>query len=188
MRRSMSDATNEVTPIQDATADPEDQSPAKASSVFSVPGYAAAGIRPAVKYRSPMMPAVTSAILGLLMVLAGVYLAARFGFAAAGTQIETGRTSFNEVVLTAAGGALLLGAVALNGWSCWATLVPGLLLTGIGGWAFENPAGLHTAVRWTLPIFRDNQLSSWHLVGFTMTLGLVLLGASAGAAVGRRSS
>lgn len=163
--------------------------PAKTQTGFSKPAYAANGfVRPMVKYRSPVLPAVTSGILGFLMVAAGVFLAAKFGFAAAAAQIETGRTAFKQVMLTGLGGVLLLGAVALNGRSSWATLVPGLLLTGVGGWAFENPAGLHTAVRWTLPVFSDNQLSSWHLVGFTLILGLILLGSSASAAIARRSS
>ena len=156
---------------------------------FTRPNYAAAGYaRPVAKYRSPVVPAVASSVLALLLVGAGVFLAAKFGFAAAAAQIETGRTAFNQVVLTGLGGLLLLAAVALNGWSSWATLIPGLLLTGVGGWAFENPAGLHTAAHWTQSVFADNQLTSWHLVGFTLTLGLVLLGASAGASIARRSN
>ncbi len=155
---------------------------------FTRPNYAAGHSRPIAKYRSPVVPAFVSGVAGLLLVGVGVFLAAKFGFAAAAAQIETGRTAFNQVVLTGLGGVLLLGAVALNGRSSWATLVPGLLLTGVGGWAFENPAGLHTAAKWTQTVFADNQMSSWHLVGFTFVLGLVLLGASAGASIARRSN
>jgi len=61
--------------------------------------------------------------------------------------VDLGATGTDR--LQARVGVLLLGAVALNGWSCWATLVLGLLLTGVGGWAFENPAALHTAAKWT---------------------------------------
>lgn len=161
--------------------------PAKAAG-FTRPNYAAGYVRPVGKYRSPVVPAVVSSLLGLLLVVVGVFLAAKFGFEAAASQIETGRTAFNQVVLTALGGLLLLGAVALNGWSSWATLIPGLLLTGVGGWAFENPAGLHTAAHWTQSVFADNQMTSWHLVGFTFVLGLVLLGCSAGASIARGRS
>lgn len=191
-------------PAATATAEPADRgtaptagavqvkdAAAKANQMgFTRPNYAAGYTRPVAKYRSPIVPAVASSVLALLLVGVGVFLAAKFGFAAAASQIETGRTAFNQVVLTGLGGVLLLGAVALNGWSSWATLIPGLLLTGVGGWAFENPAGLHTAAHWTQSVFADNQLTSWHLVGFTFTfiLGLILLGSSAGASIARRSS
>ena len=171
-----------------APADDSATATAAKPSGFTRPNYAAGYSRPVVKYRSPIVPAVVSSVLALLLTVAGVFLAAKFGFAAAATQIETGRTAFNQVVLTGLGGVLLLSAVAMNGWSSWATLLPGLLLTGVGGWAFENPAGLHTAAGWTQTLFADNQMTSWHLVGFTFILGLVLLGASAGASIARRSA
>lgn len=132
---------------------------------FTKPYYPATYVRP-ISYRSPVLPAVVSGILGLLLVPTGVYLAAKYGFEAAAFQTANGRTAFGPVVLASFGGVLLLIAVCLNGWSAWATLVPGVVMTGVGGWAFENPNGFRTAAQWTQPLFDDNQLASWAPGGF----------------------
>ena len=165
----------------------ETEPAAAAGSSYTKPYYPANYVRP-VSYRSPVLPAVVSGVLGLLLVPTGVYLAAKYGFEAAAFQTANGRTAFGPVVLATFGGVLLLIAVCLNGWSAWATLVPGVVMTAVGGYAFENPSGFRTAAQWTQPIFDDNQLASWHLVGFTLLVGMLLLGASAATTIARRYS
>lgn len=125
------------------------------------------------------------ALIGLVLVAGGVYLAAKFGFQAAGARTAGEPTNWNRVGLAIGGAALLLLAAALNGWSGWATLIPGLALGGLGTWAFVSRSGLEHLDSWSNWILKDHELTGWNLTGFTMILGLVLLGASIGAFIAR---
>ncbi len=182
------------------------QSDQAATSVFpaaSRPAYAPAGypagpadwasevppvvpVAPALPPpRSRVAPGVFGALLGLILVALGLYLLVRFGAETLQVRRDQLRTPLLQPVLAAVGAVLIAAAVALNGWSPWATLLPGIALTGAGGWAFFSTAGLDRIVRWTSFAFQDGQFSAWHVLGATLTLGLLMLGASLAATVAR---
>ena len=189
-------------------AEPQYESEAAATAVYppiSAPPYAPAGYPQQPVYTPSPTPtqvpppatavAVTggsraaagliSALIGLVLVAGGVYLATKFGFQVARTTTEGGATNWTRVGLAIGGGALLLLAAALNGWSGWATLIPGLALSGLGIWAFINSSGLNNLEKWTNWVLQDHELTAWNLTGFTMIVGLTLLGASIGAFIAR---
>ena len=123
--------------------------------------------------------------LGYTLGVLGLYLLVRFGAETLQVRRDQLRTPLLQPVLAAVGAVLIAAAVALNGWSPWATLLPGIALTGAGGWAFFSTAGLDRIVRWTSFAFQDGQFSAWHVLGATLTLGLLMLGASLAATVAR---
>ncbi len=168
----------------------------------STPGYAPAGYPPA--YAPPAAipapagavfvatpssrvgPGFLAALIGLVLSAGGVYLAARFGVAAA-EDFGLQKTVIKDSGLAALGAVLLLGAVGLNGWSPWATVIPGIALTGMGGWTLFSVSGATKFADWTRSVFSAGQLSTWNIVGFSLILGLVMLGAGIGAAMARAS-
>lgn len=175
---------------------------AAVTSVYppSTPGYAPAG-HPA-EYAPPIAvpplaapvvvatpssrvgPGFLSAVIGLVLSAGGVYLAAKFGVAAA-TDIEGGKVGFKNTVLTVVGGVLLFAAVGLDGWSPWATILPGIALTGIGGWTLFSVAGQTRVAGWVKSVVPE--FSAWTVVGFSLILGLVMLAASIAATMARAS-
>ncbi|MDQ2825905.1 MAG: hypothetical protein M3Y04_02875 [Actinomycetota bacterium] len=168
----------------------------------STPGYAPAGYpaayAPPTAVPAPISSAVVAtpssrvgpgflaALIGLVLSAGGVYLAAKFGVAAAG-DFSQDKTVIKDSGLASLGAVLLLLAVALNGWSPWATIIPGLALTGMGGWTLFSVSGANKFTDWTKSVFSAGQLSTWNIVGFSLILGLVLLGASIAATMARAS-
>ncbi len=168
----------------------------------STPGYAPAGYPPAYAQPTAVPPPASavlpeqpssrvgpgflSALLGLVLAGGGIYLAARFGIAAASDSVR-GSVAVKDSALATIGAVLVLGSVILNGWSPWATVIPGIVLTGIGGWTLYSPSGVNTVSRWTRSVFSQGQLSAWHVSGFTLILGLAMLAASVAAAIARAS-
>jgi len=179
------------------------QQPMTSVFVPSAPGYAPAGYPAA--YAPPMMvPApeafaaapvpiasrvgsgFLSVLIGLLLSAGGMYLVVKYGFSAA-AQLQQGNNDLKDSLLTTVGAVLLLAAVLANGWSPWATVIPGIGLSGIGGWALFSVSGLRTVSGWTTSVLSHDQLKAWHILGFTMLLGLVMLAASIACALARAS-
>jgi hypothetical protein len=168
----------------------------------STPGYAPAGYpaayAPPVAVPAPISsvvvavpssrvgPAFLAVLIGLVLSVGGVYLAAKFGVAAA-EDFSQQKTVIKDSGLASLGAVLLLLAVALNGWSPWATILPGLGLTGMGGWTLFSVSGATQFADWTKSVFEAGQLSTWNVVGFSLILGLLLLGASIAATMARAS-
>ncbi len=168
----------------------------------SAPGYAPGGYpsaytpsaappdsRPAGPVGEPSSrigPGLASFVIGLILTAGGVLAGAKYGIAAA-ADLTQQSVVIKDSALATVGALLLLAAVLLNGWSPWATLVPGIVLTGVGGWALFDAAAAGTLSGWTKRVLTQNQLSAWHISGFTLILGLVLLGASVAAAIARAS-
>jgi len=182
-----------------------DQSPAPGpTSTYppSTPGYAPAGYPPAyvrqdapqsqpsaalpTKPASRVGPAFLSALIGLLLTAAGVFLAAKFGVAA-GRDIGNGTVGIKDSALTTLGALLILAAVVLNGWSPWSTVIPGFALTLIGGWALFDAGALARISSWTRSVLSADESAYWSISGFALVLGLVLLGSSAAAMMARAS-
>ncbi|QNK80541.1 hypothetical protein [Nakamurella sp. PAMC28650] len=168
----------------------------------STPGYAPAGYPAAyappaavpppsstvlvLTTSSRVGPGFLAALIGLLLSAGGVYLAAKFGVAAA-EDFGQQKTVIKDSGLAALGAVLLLGAVGLNGWSPWATIIPGVALTVMGGWTLFSTSGATRFADWTKSVFSVGQLSTWNIVGFSLVLGLVMLGASVAATMARAS-
>ncbi len=167
----------------------------------SQPGYAPAGYpaayAPAVVVAAPLVaaapeqtsnrvgPGFLCALAGIVLTAGGLLLAGKYGIAAA-TDLTGGRgVVIKDSGLATVGALLLLGAVVLNGWSPWATVIPGLVLTGIGGWALYDSKATVTVSRWTNSVLTTNQLTVWHVSGVTLAVGLMMLAASAAAAIAR---
>lgn len=186
------------------SAQPGYDSQPAVTSVYppSTPGYAPTGYpaayAPPVAVPAPASavveatpsarvgPGFLAALIGLVLSAGGVYLAARFGVAAA-KDIGEQKMVLKDSGLAALGAILLFGAVALNGWSPWATIIPGLALTGMGGWALFSVAGATHFADWTKSVFSTGQLATWNIFGFSLVLGLVMLGAGIAVAVARAS-
>ncbi|GGM07222.1 hypothetical protein [Nakamurella endophytica] len=129
--------------------------------------------------------AALSVILGLVLSAAGVYLLGKYGVRAEGSIVGGGNRSWTDIILGAVGAVLLLLAVALNGWSAWATVLPGLVLAGFGAWAYFTRGGYDQLTRWTHFLFPNDEIRTWHAAGFTLLVGLLLLGASLAAGLAR---
>lgn len=166
----------------------------------STPGYAPSGYpaayAPPVAVPAPVAavvmaspssrvgPAFLSILIGLLLSAGGVYLAAKFGVTAA-TDIQAGKVGLKNSGLAALGAVLLFAAVGLNGWSPWSTIIPGIALTGIGGWTLFSVAGQARVAGWVRSVVPE--FSAWTITGFSLVLGLVMLGASIAVALARAS-
>ena len=167
----------------------------------SGPGYAPAG-RPATftpsttvpgpaseavpdKPASRVGPAFLTALIGLLLTAGGILLLGKFGIAAGTDIARTGAVGVMNAVLATLGAVLLLAAVLLNGWSPWSTVLPGLALAGLGGWALFDAAAGARIWGWTKSLLSNDQVLGWHISGVTLALGLILLGASAAAMMAR---
>lgn len=172
-----------------------------AQSPGSGPGYAPAG-RPATftpsttvpgpaseavpdKPASRVGPAFLTALIGLLLTAGGILLLGKFGIAAGTDIARTGAVGVMNAVLDTLGAVLLLAAVLLNGWSPWSTVLPGLALAGLGGWALFDAAAGARIWGWTKSLLSNDQVLGWHISGVTLALGLILLGASAAAMMAR---
>ena len=80
--------------------------------------------------KSRAIAGLVSAVLGSLLVAGGLYLIGEFGFRIFDVMLNVGgQPATWDIVWTSTGAALIFVAVLLNGWSPWATLLPGLALT-----------------------------------------------------------
>ena len=167
------------------------------------PGYAPAGPTPtyvpatAVASTPPVAaapeqtsnrvgPAFICVLAGIILTAGGMLLAGKYGLAAA-SDLTHNSVVIKNSGLTTFGALLLLAAVVLNGWSPWATVIPGIVLTGIGGWALYDTSATVTVGRWTNSVLTTNQLTVWHHYGMTLAIGVMMLAASAAAAIARAS-
>lgn len=126
-----------------------------------------------------------AALIGLLLTAGGILLLGKFGIAAGTDIARTGAVGVTNAVLATLGAVLLLAAVLLNGWSPWSTVLPGLALAGLGGWALFDAAAGARIWGWTKSLLSNDQVLGWHISGVTLALGLILLGASAAAMMAR---
>ena len=134
---------------------------------------------------SRVVPGVLAALIGLVVVALGMYLLVRFGADTLRIRREQLSSPLLQPVLAIVGAVLIALAVALNGWSPWATLLPGIALTGAGAWAFVSATGLERVISWTNWAFKNQELGAWYSLGGILVLGLVLLGASVAATAAR---
>ncbi len=146
---------------------------------------AAAGGTSAAPRRSRARAAVICALLGLVLVTAGLYLVGEFGVRLldAATTVWTASTA--DIALATAGAVCLFAAVLLNGWSPWATALPGVLLTAAGVWSIVSVDGAdRVAAIIDGALTRGDPLrpvlNAWVLV-----IGLLLLGASMAVTIAR---
>ena len=130
--------------------------------------------------------AVISTVLGALLVAGGLYLVGEFGSRLATTMLDTGTTgSVRDIILTLGGAVLILVAVILNGWSPWATLLPGIALTGAGVWSVVSYDGADRIAGFVDLFFDSGQLVNWGVTGWILIIGVALLGASIAAIIAR---
>ncbi len=132
-----------------------------------------------------------SAILGTLLVGSGLYLIGEFGMGIFDVMLHgTGQPSGWDITWTSVGAALIFVAVLLNGWSPWATLIPGAILTGAGVWSLAWYDGADRVASFVDQTFARPEMVVWGITGWLLVLGLMLLGASFAVviarAVGRR--
>ncbi|SDO16650.1 hypothetical protein SAMN04515671_4572 [Nakamurella panacisegetis] len=174
------------------------------TSVFppSTPGYAPAGhpaaYAPPAQVAAPttstpeavpssrVRPAFLTALIGLVLSAGGVYLGVKYGIAAAADR-GANLSVLKHASMAAAGAVLLFAALALNGWSPWATVIPGIGLTGIGGWTLFSASGLAHVNNWTKWAFSGQQFNAWNVAGFTLIVGVMMLAASVAATLARAS-
>ncbi len=141
--------------------------------------------------KSRAIAGLISGVLGLAMVAGGLYLLGEFGFRVYDAMInQLGQPAGWDIAFTATGAALLFVAVLLNGWSPWATLIPGLALTAAGIWSLATYDGADRVATFVDGVFARPEMVLWGITGWMLAIGLTLLGASLSAviarAVGRR--
>ena len=122
----------------------------------------------------------------LLLVGGGLYLIGEFGFRIFDVMLNVGgQPATWDIVWTSTGAALIFVAVLLNGWSPWATLVPGLLLTAAGVWSIAWYDGADRVATSIDRMFARPEMVVWGITGWLLVLGLMLVGASGAAIIAR---
>ena len=130
--------------------------------------------------------AVISAILGALLVAGGLYLVGEFGFRIFDAVLKTQTQPETwDIVWTSTGGALLFAAALLNGWSPWATLLPGVALTGAGIWSMVSFDGADRVATTVDNLYARPEMVVWGVTGWTLIIGLLLLGSSGAVIIAR---
>lgn len=168
-------ASAEPTVYQPAGADTADT----ASSATPAP---AAGRRTKARTRA----AVISAVLGALLVAGGLYLVGEFGFRIFDAVLKTQTQPETwDIVWTSTGAGLLFAAVLLNGWSPWATLLPGIALTGAGIWSMVSFDGADRVATTVDNLYARPEMVVWGVTGWTLIIGLLLLGSSGAVIIAR---
>ena len=125
-------------------------------------------------------------VLGLLLVAGGLYLIGRWGFPVYDAMVNArGATDPWDVTLTAVGGGLVLLATLFNGWTPWATLAPGVALTGAGLWSLMTFDGADRVATAIDSMFSRPEIVLWGVNGWLLALGAALLGASGSAILAR---
>jgi len=171
---------------------PGDQHPAQGNdqtgAEFAVPpGPRAAA--PDVATRKPRKSraraAVISALFGVVLVSIGIYLIGGFGARLYDTTTGSWMASTSDIVLAGTGALCLFVAVLLNGWSPWATAVPGAILTAIGVWSAVSVDGAGRVATFVdAAVGRgDLILPGVHIL--VLVIGLLLLGASGAVTIAR---
>jgi hypothetical protein len=136
--------------------------------------------------KSRTVAGLVSAVLGTLMVAGGLYLIGEFGFRIYDAMLNTGvQPGVWDIVWTATGAGLLFAAVLLNGWSPWATALPGLALTGVGVWSIVSFDGADRVATTVNTVFARPEMVVWGITGWTLIIGLVLLAASGATVIAR---
>jgi hypothetical protein len=136
--------------------------------------------------KSRALAGLVSAVLGLLLVGGGLYLIGEFGFRIFDVMLNIGgQPSPWDIAWTSTGAALIFVAVLLNGWSPWATLLPGLGLTAAGVWSIAWYDGADRVASSIDRIFARPEMVVWGITGWLLVLGLILTGASGAAIIAR---
>ena len=162
----------------------------------AVPTYVAPAVtqtpRPAPPVNSGKQPksravaGLVSAVLGSLLVAGGLYLVGEFGFRIFDVMLNVGgRPSPWDIAWTSTGAAMIFIAVLLNGWSPWATLLPGLALTAAGVWSVAWYDGADRVASFVDQLFARQEMVVWGITGWMLVLGLLLVGASGAAIIAR---
>jgi hypothetical protein len=148
------------------------------------PSEAAAGVTRAPR-RSRARAALISALFGGVLVVVGLYLVGAFGARLYDAATNTWVASTSDLVLAVAGAICLLAAVLLNGWSPWATALPGVILTGVGVWSVVSVDGAGRVATFVDDAVGrgDLILSGVHIL--VLVIGLLLLGASGAVTIAR---
>ncbi len=130
--------------------------------------------------------AVISAVLGALLVAGGLYLIGEFGFRIFDAVLKTQTQPETwDIVWTSTGAALIFAAVLLNGWSPWATLLPGIALTGAGVWSMVSFDGADRVATTVDNLYARPEMVVWGVNGWTLIIGLLLLGSSGAVIIAR---
>ena len=165
-----------------ASAEPAVYEPPAADTPSSSTPAPAAGRRTKARTRA----AVISAVLGALLVAGGLYLLGEFGFRIFDAVLKTQTQPETwDIVWTSTGGALLFAAVLLNGWSPWATLLPGIALTGAGIWSMVSFDGADRVATTVDNLYARPEMVVWGVTGWTLIIGLLLLGSSGAVIIAR---
>ena len=136
--------------------------------------------------KSRAIAALVSAVLGALLVGGGLYLIGEFGFRIFDVMLNTGgQPSPWDIAWTSTGAVLIFAAVLLNGWSPWATLLPGLALTAAGVWSLAWYDGADRVATFIDRLFARPEMVVWGITGWLLVLGLMLVGASGAAIIAR---
>ena len=125
-------------------------------------------------------------IIGSLLVAGGLYLIGEFGFRIFDVMLNGGgQPSPWDIAWTSTGAGLIFIAVLLNGWSPWATLIPGIALTAAGVWSIAWYDGADRVASSIDRLFARPEMVVWGITGWLLVLGLMLLGASGAAIIAR---
>ncbi len=172
----------------DSTYSPTETSVYEPAPIDPAPGGATSTQSPGSgrRTKSRTRAGVISAILGALLVAGGLYLVGEFGFRIFDAILKTQTQPETwDIVWTSTGGALLFAAVLLNGWSPWATALPGLALIGTGAWSMVSFDGAHRVANTVDNLYARPEMVVWGVTGWTLIIGLLLLGASGAAVIAR---
>jgi len=127
-----------------------------------------------------------SAILGTLLVGSGLYLIGEFGMGIFQAMLnDGGQPSGWDITWTSVGAAQIFIAVLLNGWSPWATLIPGAALTAAGVWSLAWYDGADRVASFVDQLFARPEMVVWGITGWLLVLGLMLLGAGFAVVIAR---
>lgn len=136
--------------------------------------------------KSRAIAGLVSAVLGTLLVAGGLYLVGEFGFRIFDVMLNVGgRPATWDIVWTSVGAGLIFIAVLLNGWSPWATLIPGVALTAAGVWSIAWYDGADRVASTIDRLFARPEMVVWGITGWMLILGLMLLGASGAVIIAR---
>ncbi len=136
--------------------------------------------------KSRAIAGLVSAGLGTLLIAGGLYLIGEFGFRIFDVMLNVGgQPATWDIVWTSTGAGLIFIAMLLNGWSPWATLVPGLALTAAGVWSIAWYDGADRVASTIDRMFARPEMVVWGITGWMLVLGLMLLGASGAVIIAR---
>ncbi len=140
----------------------------------------------AKRTKSRAIAGLVSAVLGSLLVAGGLYLIGEFGFRIFDVMLNGGgQPSPWDIAWTSTGAGLIFVAVLLNGWSPWATLVPGIALTAAGVWSIAWYDGADRVASTIDRLFARPEMVVWGITGWMLVLGLMLTGASGAVIIAR---